>query len=445
LNQNVVTSVYDVRDLLIDVPNYQVQDIAQTLNALNTGGGGIMAGSQGGGGQTTNLNLSSSSGGTQVQQRTSKDLLDEIMKLMTDNVAPESWRGNGGTIGAISELLSSGQLVVLQTPENQRKIEDLLDKIREKRDIMVTVEARFLTVDRDFLEAVGLNLGATFNLNRSPNSVFSNVPVTFANSSFTDGITTGVPGAITAPSGSSSSGASTGGSLQASASSIAFTYLDDFEVNFMLTAAEATNNDSLVTAPRVTVFDGGSAVIGVNTLVYYVSNLEPVIGTGAVGFTATIGEIPTGITLFVRAVVSADRKYVTLQMQPILTNLLSLVTFQFTSASTAIVGGAATVTNNSVSEFLELPTVQVTSVETLVSVPDGGTLLMGGETIAGEAQRENGTPVLSQIPFLRRLFTNESQAKDEEVLLILVKPTILIQREQENKQFPLLSSKVTGE
>jgi hypothetical protein len=35
-------------------------------------------------------------------------------------------------------------------------------------------------------------------------------------------------------------------------------------------------------------------------------------------------------------------------------------------------------------------------------------------------------------------------AKDEQVILILVKPTILIQREQEDKAFPLLSDKPVG-
>ena len=53
-----------------------------------------------------------------------------------------------------------------------------------------------------------------------------------------------------------------------------------------------------------------------------------------------------------------------------------------------------------------------------------------------------GTPILSKIPFLRRLFTNRSEAKDELVLLILVKPTILIEREIENQQFPMLTSKL---
>src|SRR5204863_2804557 len=92
---------------------------------------------------------------------------------------------------------------------------------------------------------------------------------------------------------------------------------------------------------------------------------------------------------------------------------------------------------------VQLPLIQITQVRTTVSVPDGGTLLLGGQTLSGEIEREEGVPVLSKIPFLKRLFTNRSYVKDDQILLILVKPTIVIQREQEQKQFPLLSTKIT--
>src|SRR5439155_19525305 len=91
--------------------------------------------------------------------------------------------------------------------------------------------------------------------------------------------------------------------------------------------------------------------------------------------------------------------------------------------------------------FVQEPELQITEVRTTVSVPDGGTLLLGGQTLVGEVEKEAGVPIVSKIPFLKRLFTNRSMAKDEQVLLILVKPTIIISREIEQRQFPRLSSK----
>jgi general secretion pathway protein D len=95
------------------------------------------------------------------------------------------------------------------------------------------------------------------------------------------------------------------------------------------------------------------------------------------------------------------------------------------------------------SAAVQLPILDITAVNTIVSVPDGGTLLLGGQTLAGEIEVEEGVPILSKIPFIKRLFTNKSTAKDERVLLILVKPTIIIQREVEQQQFPLLGTRNT--
>lgn len=71
-----------------------------------------------------------------------------------------------------------------------------------------------------------------------------------------------------------------------------------------------------------------------------------------------------------------------------------------------------------------------------MSVPDQGTILLGGQRVVTEQEVESGVPVLSEIPIINRFFTNRSTTKSEQTLLILFKPTILIQSEQENKAHP---------
>jgi general secretion pathway protein D len=177
--------------------------------------------------------------------------------------------------------------------------------------------------------------------------------------------------------------------------------------------------------------------------------LNPVVANNAVGFDPTIDVIESGVLLDVQATVSSDRKYVTLTLRPQLARILNIFTFTFassqvTSGSTNTSTGDGAATQLTGFGTIQQPELQITEVRTTVSVPDSGTLLIGGQTLAGEIEREAGVPVLSKIPFLKRLFTNRSVAKDDQVLLILVKPTIIIQREQEEKQFPLLSSQVGG-
>jgi type II secretory pathway component GspD/PulD (secretin) len=154
----------------------------------------------------------------------------------------------------------------------------------------------------------------------------------------------------------------------------------------------------------------------------------------------TIGQTGSTVTLSVTPIVSADRKYVTLAMSPNVTQLVSLASFPVYNVFTPASGGPAQVIQGQI----QLPVTQTETVSTIVSVPDGGTLMLGGQTIAGESEYESGVPILSKIPILKRLFTNRSSAKDEAVLLILVKPTIIIRNEYEQNQFPNLNSRPVG-
>jgi type II secretory pathway component GspD/PulD (secretin) len=78
-----------------------------------------------------------------------------------------------------------------------------------------------------------------------------------------------------------------------------------------------------------------------------------------------------------------------------------------------------------------LPTTQTASVQTRVAVPDRGTLMLGGLTVTASREIESGAPVLSKLPGLGRLFSNRSIVDDKMMLLILVKPTIILQHEAE--------------
>src|SRR4029453_3343897 len=183
-------------------------------------------------------------------------------------------------------------------------------------------------------------------------------------------------------------------------------------------------------APRVTLFNGQRAYVLVATTRAYVSDLQPSVGSSAVAFDPTISTVQSGVILDVAATVSADRKYVTLTLRPQLATLLQLAEFTFQVGAPATDTGGLFPSTGTPTGIIQQPEIQITEVRTTVSVPDGGTLLLGGQTLSAEIEREMGVPVLSKIPFLKRLFTNRSTAKDDQVLLILVKPTIIIQREQ---------------
>jgi type II secretory pathway component GspD/PulD (secretin) len=51
-------------------------------------------------------------------------------------------------------------------------------------------------------------------------------------------------------------------------------------------------------------------------------------------------------------------------------------------------------------------------------------------------------PVLSKVPLINRFFTNNSTVQDSRTLLILVRPTIIIQSEEEENLFPGLNQDI---
>jgi type II secretory pathway component GspD/PulD (secretin) len=87
---------------------------------------------------------------------TSESLAEEVVDLIRETVDPESWRDNGGTVGAIRTL--QGQLIVTQSAENQRHIASLFEQLRQTRARHVTVKARWVSLSQADLKAVAMPL-----------------------------------------------------------------------------------------------------------------------------------------------------------------------------------------------------------------------------------------------------------------------------------------------
>jgi type II secretory pathway component GspD/PulD (secretin) len=68
--------------------------------------------------------------------------------------------------------------------------------------------------------------------------------------------------------------------------------------------------------------------------------------------------------------------------------------------------------------------------------------LLGGQKVAVDVDKEVGVPILGKLPLLGRLFRNTSVIKDQKILLILVKPTIILQEERELEAIGAMSNEL---
>ena len=82
---------------------------------------------------------------------------------------------------------------------------------------------------------------------------------------------------------------------------------------------------------------------------------------------------------------------------------------------------------------VQLPEFQFVSVTTTVSVPDGGTVLLGGIKRLREQRNEAGVPLLSKVPYVNRLFKNVGIGRETDSLMMMVTPRIIIQEEEEER------------
>jgi len=151
--------------------------------------------------------------------------------------------------------------------------------------------------------------------------------------------------------------------------------------------------------------------------------------------------------LSVQAVVSDDRRYVRLTVVPYFTQIGNVDTFTFEGSSSSTSSSGSTDDdgdgNNDSEEgsnqearsgvTVQLPEFSFITVVTTVSVPDGGTVLLGGIKRLSEGRNEFGVPLLSKLPYVNRLFKNVGIGRTTDSLMMMVTPRIIIQEEEEER------------
>jgi len=347
---------------------------------------------------------------------------EELMDLITQNIDPEGWEGELYKIN----VSGTDKLVVLHTPEIQGEIARFLDDLRRFAGLVVTIEARFLTVNDEFLQDVGVDIRGLGGDGRGPIANLDDVT-----NGLEDGASAGLdnnsPGLPVASGGNPSSGAffnnnsdgdyrgrnenlfdaalgtvlsATGGAI------IQYTFLDDTDVNLILKAVEKTQSGRLLQAPSLTVYNTQRANITLVNQLSFIQDFDVEVAQTAFIADPIIGIIQDGLTLDVRPTISHDRKYVTLELQPTIATLLRPIpTFQ-----TSLGALTTPVT-------IQLPELRIEKSQTTVRVPDGGSLVIGGLKHISLVDMKSEVPWLGEIPIISFFFSRKASSKEAQNLM----------------------------
>ncbi len=376
--------VYDVRDLLINLEDRQSLTAQVVTTASEEGTVAVGEG------------------------KDTFDRVKEIINLITSTIEPESWLANDGRglIAAREGML--GDIVVTHVVDVHRRIEDLLAALRSSADLQVAIEARFIAVSDNFLESYGNNIN-DFDLTQGADDPKRR-------GIFTDDgkfIDTGTTSALGATSGLN----------------LTYQIFDGLFLKGFLKAVQESDEAETVTAPKITLSNTQRGSIKVVTTESYISSYTIVNQTPQ----PVMAEIDEGTTFNVRPVVSADRKYVYLEVHPIITDV-TLVETDFQTVGQSV---DATTPSTAINKIQRPQTVKQ-ELSVTVCVPDKGILMIGGLGSSSVEKTSKGVPILSKIPIVKRLFTSNEADRDIKLagnLIILIRPTILIREEEEARAF----------
>jgi type II secretory pathway component GspD/PulD (secretin) len=148
----MTTRLYDVRDLVLTFRDYPLSGALNPPTRI--GSASLVESNEVGAGQA-GATVTNALANPPVALATSVAALDQITKLITDTVAPETWKVNGGTLGAISEF--NNELVITQKAENHDAIDQLLSELRQNSASVVRIRADWVLLASGQIEGLFKN------------------------------------------------------------------------------------------------------------------------------------------------------------------------------------------------------------------------------------------------------------------------------------------------
>jgi type IV pilus assembly protein PilQ len=298
-----------------------------------------------------------------------------------------------GILGIIQKRLSRRGTVEVDGRSNTLIITDVkqnIDAIRQlvayldQPEPQVEIEARIVVASRNFSRDIGVQLGAILNGPRGSGGVGGTLPG--ATSALTPNPGTPIPtinNDLVSKIASTAIGLTTGvfGTAQLSA---------------LISAGEQQGQAKVIATPRVTALNNRPAEIKSGTKIPITTVQPGAAAGGAVITTTTYVDVPLRLSI-------------TPQITDVGTVILDVTA---ENSSTATVVGAA------------IPTINSQSMKTQVTVPDGGTTVVGGVLFDDERESQDRTPGLWRIPLLGNLFKRKGVQRNTNEILFFITPRI---------------------
>lgn len=177
----------------------------------------------------------------------------------------------------------------------------------------------------------------------------------------------------------------------------------------LISALETQGPTNILANPKISVLNGQPALISIGENSRFIEKIETTVqgSSGAVSTSVTTNNVMSGLGMSVIASI-LDNDEIVLSLTPVTSSLTKMDERTF---------GAGL--------MVQLPTVNVREMNTLVRVKNGDVLMVGGLIDNVESSDIKKVPVLGDIPGISRLFSHTTKTTKKKELVILLQPRIL--------------------
>ena len=313
------------------------------------------------------------------------------------------------------------QLIVANTADNLETFEQILQRLNVVPN-QVEIEARFIEVNQDDLEELGLQwiLNDNYEFATKNDGSGQRMQVNANKNGLTQGnrfFNYSIDTYLTSPASPITRAAEQtplGGILSASS------VLTNPEVTVVLQALSQHGGTDLLSAPRVTTRSGVNAQIQVVREIIYPTEFDLTQPTVDSDGNVTMAPIvtpgtfqtrETGVILNVTPTVGPDGYTIDLVMEPEVAELVDWIQY----------GSSITISGSDLYFFnMPMPVFTSRNVTTSIVIWDGQTVVMGGLIREEMTTIKDKVPILGDIPVLGWLFRSEGHYSQKKNLLIFV-------------------------
>ena len=273
------------------------------------------------------------------------------------------------------------RIIATNTLENLDLIESVCDEGMNSQEPMVQIQVRIVEITQKELESLGFNYSVTDN---SADPAFSP-------------ISTSLP--------------TTGSSVAAAAFNAG-----DFKFTVNVDAVNHLTSGDTLASPKVTTIPNQEVTISLSREIYIIEDYEE--GEDETQNNINIKKDPfpnfesdttsLGMTFKIKPSIDDQRKLITMPLTPSFTTLSGWLEYPGEDDTT-----------------LRVPIISERSINTLVTVSDGDTVVLGGVVEDVVNTTNNKVPILGDIPFIGRFFRSKSEKSEKVNLLIFVTPRLV--------------------